>query len=104
MPFILLNVFIPITDVNIKAEANTNLSKHVITIVLIKNLHNQPVRRQIGKLKACTHFELKCVIISKYLAIQKINNKSLSNLLIFTVKRHKAILGKTPYELSEGYF
>ncbi|NUF49206.1 hypothetical protein [Gilliamella sp. ESL0250] len=66
-------VFIPIPDMNIKAQANTYLLKRVITIISINNLQNLPANEwESGK-----------------------ND---------TVKPHKAISGKTPYEFLEDYF
>ena len=35
--------------------------------------------------KSDTNFELRCGIISKYLAIQKVENKNLNALLIFII-------------------
>ena len=63
--------------------------------LLAKTCHNHCINLEIHQTslplnewesgKSDTNFELRCGMISKYLAIQKIDNKSLSALLIFII-------------------
>ncbi|WP_081303015.1 integrase core domain-containing protein [Gilliamella sp. App6-5] len=88
-------VFIPITDVNIKAQANTYLLKRVITIVSIKNLPNLPANEwESGKND--THFNMEMWHNQQIFEDSKDRQQKLKQFIIHynTVKPHKVLSGK----------